>query len=120
VFRRPWSIEGEEQKKSKQINKQRDKFALVHVLKVYGEKRSIAPLIRNVGSRWKWMMNVAPGRFAPRNEARYFWVGPRVRLDLFGEEQNLFSPSVYKHRIDQPVAWSLFSLRYPGFSGFLR
>jgi hypothetical protein len=46
----------------------------------------IAPLILDLGTRWKWVVSFTPGRFAPRERAPGThwiggWVGPRAGLD---------------------------------------
>jgi hypothetical protein len=33
---------------------------LVHVMGAYRENRGIAPLILNLGARWRWVINISP------------------------------------------------------------
>jgi hypothetical protein len=38
---------------------------LVHVMKAYRENRGIAPLILNLGARWRWVINITPWEGTP-------------------------------------------------------
>jgi hypothetical protein len=70
-----------------------------HGMKAYRENRSIAPLILNLSSRWRWMVNFTPCHF--RRES---WDPLNNRL---GAPQRLYGPSgedniLYCHRDMRP------------------
>jgi hypothetical protein len=47
----------------------------------------MAPLILNLGTRWRWVVNCTPGRFTPGKERRYplnkSLGGPQIRYGCF-------------------------------------
>jgi hypothetical protein len=63
---------------------------LFHAMKAY-RSRGIAPLILNLRTRWRWVVNFMPRPLYPRENAGTqwlrSWVGPIAGLDLFEEEK---------------------------------
>ena len=60
-------------------------------MKAYRGSRGIAPLILNLSTRWRWVVNYTPlGK-----ELRYpgDWVGPRAGVDVYGEK-SLVPPGI--------------------------
>ena len=70
----------------------KDKVFPAHAMNAHRERRGAAPLIHNLGSRWRWAVNFAPRSLCPRerNPGTHWiggWVGPRAGMDGFGEEK---------------------------------
>jgi hypothetical protein len=52
-----------------------------HAMKTYWGSGCIAPLILDLGTRWRWVVIFTPGRFTPRERAPgTHWMGGRVGL----------------------------------------
>jgi hypothetical protein len=77
-------------------------------MKVYRWSTGIAPLILNLGTRWRWVFNLSPRPFYPEKESRYpsnrRLGGPQSRSGRFGEENDLLPLLGFKPQIAQPVA----------------
>jgi hypothetical protein len=73
-------------------------------MKAYGDSRAIAPLILNLGTNWKWDVIVTRV------------VGPQVWSERYGEKKVscLCRESNLHFWVVQPVAQSVYRLRYPG------
>jgi hypothetical protein len=88
-------------------------------MKVYEGSIIIAPLILNLGTRWRRVTRftpLSPWRKSPRWLLNRRLRRPQGRSEPFGEEKNLkslFSQPEFRHLIIQPVAYSLYHLRYP-------
>jgi hypothetical protein len=79
----------------------------VHGIKAYSGSRGVAPLILNLGSRWRWVVSFAiRPPLLPRNNHRYPLNRMRGGSGGFGEEKNLLSVTGFEHRIVQPIAQS--------------
>jgi hypothetical protein len=81
----------------------------------------IAPRIRKLGIRWKWVLPSRPGRFTPERGApithwRGGWVDLRFDLDVVAERKKAPAPAGNRIPLVQAVACSLHCLSYPGSS----
>jgi hypothetical protein len=68
------------------------KVVAVHAMKAYRESGFVAPLILNLGSRGRSVVNftLRPLHLLG-NKSGIHWVGPRSGLDGLGREKNLLS-----------------------------
>ena len=75
-------------------NGQKYRTALFHAMEAY-RNRGLAPLILNLRTRWRWMVNFTPQPLYPRENTGIHWlrsgVGPIAGLDLF-EEEKIYCP----------------------------
>lgn len=93
------------------------KVVPVHATKAYWGSRSTAPLIRDLGTRWKWVVSftnrplyrweVIPVLSSTRLVKPYIWSG------CFGDENNLLPMPGFEPWLVQPLAQLLFRLSYP-------
>lgn len=71
------------------------KVVLFHAIKAYCGSGVTSPLIPNLGTNWRRVVNSKPGRFSTEKEPRYRWsmtlVGPQSWCGGCGEE-NLSCP----------------------------
>jgi 8-oxo-dGTP pyrophosphatase MutT (NUDIX family) len=71
-------------------NGEKCRATLFHAMKAY-RSTGIAPLILNLRTRWRWVVNFTPGPLYPKENAGTHWlrswVGPIAGLDLFEEEE---------------------------------
>jgi hypothetical protein len=68
------------------------KVVAVHAMKAYRESEVLAPLILNIGPRWRTMVNFTlRPLYLLGNKRGILWVGPRSGLDGIGREKNLLS-----------------------------
>jgi len=62
------------------VNRRSDFFLRVHSKKAYRNKGGISPLILNLGTRWRWVVNFTPRqlhlREIPQSRSIWGWVGP--------------------------------------------
>jgi hypothetical protein len=75
----------------------------------YRERRAIAPLILNLGTIWKAVVNFTPRPLYHRqiNSGTHWaggWLGPRVGLESFWKTENFLSLPGFEPRTVKPVA----------------
>jgi hypothetical protein len=76
--------------------------------------RSMAPLILNLGARWRWAVSFMPWSLYPRKEPRYplgGWVGPRTGLNIL-EKRKICCPSQHLN----PRSFSLYPSYYTDYA----
>jgi hypothetical protein len=91
------------------------KVARLHATKIYRESRGTAPVIPNLGTRWRWMCSLRPRplyRLKGASDAHWIggWVGPSAVL-----EKKNFESAGNDSRTIQLVARLLYLLRYFSF-----
>jgi hypothetical protein len=67
------------------VIKRQIKVVPVHIMKAYRGSRGIAPLIPNLGIRWRWMFSFTLQLLYCQGKR----VNPRAEVDDFREEKNL-------------------------------
>jgi hypothetical protein len=76
----------------------------------------IAPFILKIGTRWRWVVIFTPWRLYSRGKTLSHWTGGwvahRAGLDVAGK-RSVSTPNGNRTPIIQPVALSLYWLRYP-------
>jgi hypothetical protein len=86
---------------------------------IYRGSKGMTPLILNPGTRWKSAVNFTSRNFYPSKTPQYRLKrklgGPQSRCGHYEEETNLFPLPKSEPRNVQPVAESLYRLRYSGF-----
>ena len=91
---------------------------LVHIMKAYRGSTGIDPLILNLGTKWRCVVNVTPQLLYPRERKTGThliagWVDLQGRYGRFGK--TLASAEI--RSLDHPVrCQSLYQLRHPGAS----
>jgi hypothetical protein len=86
----------------------------MNTTKAHRVSRGIGPLVVNLGTKWGWMAKLTPSG----KSSRYpLWTGQWVSSGAFlgVTEKNLLQLSRFERRTIQPVALSLYWLRYPPF-----
>jgi hypothetical protein len=92
------------------VAKRKGKDVPIHVIKIYSGSWGIAPLILNLGTRWR--SNSRSGCFYLQgNNPRY----PVSPLWTFWRIKIYFALPWFEIRILQIVAWSVYRLSYPGY-----
>jgi hypothetical protein len=95
------------------------KLSSSHALKSYKGHRVIAPVIVNLGSRGRWVVNFTPWLSQPRKEARYPFTRMRGGLQSWsghsGEEKNLLSLLGCEPQNIQPIVYLLYRLHCHNF-----
>jgi len=81
----------------------------VHAMKIYRGSGRTAPLIPNLGRRWRWMVTLTTRPLYPRLKSRLYPVnrrmgGPQMGTGRFGGKKNLLSLPGFEPRLVQPVA----------------
>jgi hypothetical protein len=94
------------------LNK-KDKVFPVHAMKTYRGRRGTAPLVLNIGTRWRWVVNFMPRPHYPCKEPRYPLKGRRAghQTDGLGDMQN----SLWLLPNSKPGQPSPWPGRYPVF-----
>ena len=103
------------------------KAVLIHAMKTYMGSTGTAPLILNLGSRWRWVVIFMLRLLYPRHPLNMKLGGTQDRSARFGKEKSLplcreffkIFTLFTKHNLPlepwmvQSVVWSLCKLRYP-------
>jgi hypothetical protein len=95
------------------------KVVLIHDTKAYRRGRGTTPLIRFLGTRWRWVVNNTPFLLFLwwKKKAGIHWLGgwilPRDGISGFKERKTLAFPG-FAPLIVQAVAWSLYHIHHPG------
>ena len=94
-------------------NKGKGKAFLVHAMESYRDSRDKAPLILNVGTRWRWALNITPRPLHPPprgyNPSTHWTgscVGLRASMNVLEKIKILLSLPGFELRTVQSVALS--------------
>jgi hypothetical protein len=84
--------------------------------------RGIAPLILNLGTKWRCVLNFDSAALLPGKNTRASWTGgrvvPKACLDVVGKRRIFFLLLGFELRTVEPVAQLPYRPRYPGsYSG---
>jgi hypothetical protein len=90
------------------LQQQHVKVVPVNAMKTYRERRRVSPLILNLDTRHRWVVNCTPRPLCPQERTPFTMnrrlAGPQSRCGRFGNELNLMPLPGFEPRIVQPVA----------------
>jgi len=82
-------------------------YVPVRAMKIYMGSRGMAPLIPNLCTRWRWVLNITPGRFTPGIEQWYplnrRCTEPLCGCGRFAEEKKSYPCRDLKPRPPSPL-----------------
>jgi len=90
-----------------------DKVFPIPSMKAYRESRGITPLILNLGSRWRGILNFIPRPLCSRERTPVpleLWLaGPQSQSGLFGEDRYILPLSGFEPQTIHPIIQSLLT-----------